>query len=88
LAKVCSTSPDNDACTTSVADELACPCVTFVNPSNEAAIAALEALQQAWDAGQCGAAILCPAVVCVEPPGATCEETSAGSGEACVDSMN
>jgi len=63
-AKQCAPMLPVIQCTQQVKDQLACPCMTWVNPSNAKAIAQLAQLEASWKALGCFAA--CPAIPC--PP--------------------
>jgi hypothetical protein len=73
-AQVCSFTEDGAQCT-GVVDDL-CGCAVPVNDENSAATAKYLVALKALD--ECG--IVCAAVVCIEPAGATCVRTTAGSG--------
>ena len=83
LAKACNPSVDDVVCTETVISALACGCPTWVNPSNGAAITALDQIQKQWNGMGCGAAILCPAIACLEPASALCEPS--GDYGICTD---
>ncbi len=74
-------------CTTQVDDELACPCPTFINPGNAAEVTELAKLKVAWKTQNCSAGVVCPLVLCAQPPGANCVGASGNSGS-CVDKTN
>lgn len=74
-AKSCSGILPVVQCAESVQDELACPCPTFVEATNTAAIAELKALEKQWKDDGCNV-IVCPAIACVSPGSAAC--SSAG----------
>lgn len=85
-ARACSPFIDMEQCTAQVGSELACPCPTYVNPENTAALSTLAELQSQWAAAGCGDDVGCPAVECEVPIAALCEP-QAGSGDTgrCVD---
>jgi hypothetical protein len=73
-AQICSFTADGRQCTGVVED--LCGCSVPVNDMNSAATAKyLVALKAAEECP-----FVCPAVVCIEPAGATCVRTTAGSG--------
>jgi hypothetical protein len=86
-AKACAPFATNmlAQCTLPVADALICGgCTTFVNTANGAAVQRLKDLQTKFDAQGCGVNVMCPAIACVAPTGASCEARSDGGG-ACQD---
>lgn len=85
-AQVCDPGINLAQCTLQLDDQLACPCPTFVNPSNAAAIRQAQSLQAQWDALGCSAQVNCPAVECIAPMSASCVANSIAIG-ACIDDI-
>ena len=81
-AKECSPMLPVEQCLAKAADELACPCPTFVNEGDGKQ--QMDQLQQQWDALGCGALIDCPEIACPEPAGAQCTPSTNGTGM-CTD---
>jgi hypothetical protein len=82
LAKAKSCSPGaSNQCQESAPSALACGCDTFVNDRS-----ALDQLQTRWKQAGCQSGMVCPAVACVMPRGATCRAGDGGSG-VCQDSL-
>jgi hypothetical protein len=86
-AKACNPVLSVLQCTKQVGDELPCPCPTFVNPANAKAAATLDDLQAAWNAQNCGSAVLCPAVLCPAPTGGVCQAASGSLAGKCANSV-
>lgn len=85
-AKACNPFIDGPPqCTQSVNHQLACPCPTFVSPSNSAVTEELQSLQAEWDALACGALTPCPEILCFEPVSAACAPNGTAGGGVCVD---
>ncbi len=84
-AKACNPILSVLQCTKSIGDELACPCPTYVNPSNTTAMAELAKLQSDWTAHGCDQQVVCPLVLCAQPGGAACTPQSGGSVGVCKD---
>jgi len=83
-AKACSANADEEQCTESVPDELACPCPVLVNPDNEEAMNRItRILQQAERSCEPQP---CPAIACA-PAGGFCSSRGSGSGT-CVTSSD
>jgi hypothetical protein len=87
-AKTCNPVVTVQQCTAKVDDELACPCSTFINPSNTAAAAELAKLQISWKAKSCQLGIVCPAALCPQPSGAACVGAGGGTKGSCHDITN
>jgi hypothetical protein len=73
LGRVCHPEMSTLQCTLLIDDQLGCPCPTFVNPKNAAAVAELEQLHAAWTAQGCDETVDCPGMPCPMPKGAFCE---------------
>jgi len=71
-AKKCCPMCDSIQCVKKVKTELACPCDTFVEASNSAAIQTMAALEQQWASAACGP-VGCPPVPCPPVTGSTCD---------------
>jgi hypothetical protein len=82
LAKQCNPFIDMEQCTLLIASGLACGCGTFVSTSQQIAVSDLMKLKADWDAGSCGANILC-APCPPQPSAGYCEPT--GSVGLCLD---
>jgi hypothetical protein len=82
-AKTCCAQCKSIQCTLKVKTELACPCQTYVDPSNAGPLATMDSLEQQWNGLKCGP-VPCPAIACPDPKGATCVPASGGNG-ACQD---
>jgi hypothetical protein len=80
-AKACNPVLSVLQCTKQVNDELPCPCPTFINPANAKAAADLDDLQAAWNAQNCGAGVICPAVLCVAPTTGVCQANGSLAGK-------
>jgi len=80
LARKCSPMLPVVQCTTSVSDELACPCPTFVEQANSTEIQQLTDLKSKWQALGCASLFACPAMPCYVPPSAGC--TASGGARA------
>lgn len=78
-AKKCSPMLPVVQCTLLVDDKLPCPCKTWVEKGNTAAVAQLNALKAQWTAFNCHKGIACPAIPCPSPGKGQC--TNSG----CVD---
>jgi PPE-repeat protein len=87
-AKTCNPFLSVLQCTKSVSDELPCPCPTFVNPSNSSEMTQLTDLQTAWLKNKCNVGVICPAVACPQPSGATCSQSSGSKAGTCKDTIN
>ncbi|MCA9672277.1 MAG: hypothetical protein KC503_42075 [Myxococcales bacterium] len=72
-------------CAQQVDNALACGCPTLVNNTNIQAVAQLAALKKKWDSLQCGIGIVCPAMPCWLPQGATCTGAPGSTAGSCVD---
>ena len=68
-------------CTKKAKSELACPCTTYVEPSNAAAVAQMAQLEAQWNAVGCQPQG-CPPIPCPPVSGATC---GFGATEYCFD---
>jgi hypothetical protein len=85
-AKVCNPFMDMETCTQLVPDALVCPCGdTYVSTMNQQALVKLKQIQSQWDAQNCGAGIMCPAIACEQPAAGVCEVDASGSSGSCVD---
>jgi hypothetical protein len=85
-AKVCNPFMDMETCTQLVPDALVCPCGnTYVSAMNQQALGTLKQIQSQWDAQNCGAGIMCPAIACEQPAAGVCEVDASGSSGSCVD---
>lgn len=84
-AKACNPVLSVLQCTKQVADELPCPCPTFVNPANAKAAAELDELQAAWNQQNCGSGVICPAVLCPAPNNGVCQPESGALSGKCVN---
>lgn len=83
-AKVCNPTIDMEQCTSSAPDELGCPCDTFVNPDNTAALTTLGELRDQWEEMDCQ--VPCPGVECEVPAGGHCVPMGgSGSTGGCHD---
>ena len=87
-AKTCNPFLSVLQCTKSVSDELPCPCPTFVNPSNASEMTQLTDLQTAWLKNKCNVGVMCPAVACPQPSGATCSQSGGSKAGTCKDTIN
>ena len=87
-AKTCNPFLSVLQCTKSVSDELPCPCPTFVNPSNASEMTQLTDLQTAWLKNKCNVGVMCPAVACPQPGGATCSQSGGSKAGTCKDTIN
>jgi len=79
LAKKCSPMLPVQQCTQLADNKLACPCKTFVNPNNTAALGTMSSLKSQWLAQGCNKGIYCP-LGCMMPISGQCS----GNG-GCVD---
>lgn len=85
-AKTCNPVLSSLQCTQVVDTELPCPCTTYVNPANAAAVAKLASLRAEFDQKQCMEGIACPAIACIPPQSGGCEPNDPGTGGGhCVD---
>ena len=78
-AKKCSPMIPVQQCTQLENDKLACPCKTFVNPNNTAALSTMSSLRSQWLAQSCDKGIYCP-MGCAIPISGQCS----GNG-GCID---
>jgi hypothetical protein len=85
LAKACSVELQVTQCTLQLDSDLACPCPTYVNPANAAAVSMLTQLRTAWNAQSCPGGT-CDAGLCPVPDGEGCMPQGPGSGPGmCTD---
>jgi hypothetical protein len=84
-AKSCCSMCDMISCTLKVKTELACPCDTYVEASNTAAIQTMKSAEAQWNALNCGLGWACPAMPCPWVSGANCVPTSSTPGGYCMD---
>ncbi|MBE7479786.1 MAG: hypothetical protein HS104_07360 [Polyangiaceae bacterium] len=84
-AKECSTLLPTLQCTVLVDDQLACPCSTYANPANTAEITKLQQLKTSWVTSGCNVGVICPAIACLVPSGASCTGSSGTKSGSCVD---
>ncbi len=87
-AKTCNPFLSVLQCTKAVNDELPCPCPTFANPSNASEMTQLTDLQTAWLKNKCNVGVMCPAVACPQPGGATCSQSGGSKAGTCKDTIN
>ncbi len=78
-AKQCSPMVNSLQCTTEVGDDIQCPCPTFVNPANTAALATLDQLESEWKKAGCNQGLACAGVACPAPQGSGCVPDGAGA---------
>jgi len=76
-AKVCNPVLSIPQCMVRVDDELACPCDTYAQSTNEGPLNRLATIKGNWQQQGCGAHVACPPVPC---PGASPNNCQPGSG--------
>jgi hypothetical protein len=85
-AKTCNPLIDFESCTTTVPNELECPCGnTYVNAGNTEAMKNLNDLAYFWKAQKCEVGVACPDIACQKPKGGSCEPDSSGVTGQCKD---
>ena len=84
-AKNCSPMLAVEQCLVPAQTELACPCPTWVEQANSAAIMRLAELQSLWNQLNCQNGVGCPDVECPMPAGASCLPNSNGTSGSCTD---
>jgi len=80
-AKKCCAMCNTIQCTLKVKTEIACPCTTYVEQSNQAAVQEMSQLEAKWIAAGCVASG-CPPMPCPQVGGASC---GFGATEVCID---
>lgn len=85
-AKACNPLIDFNECTELVPDRLDCPCSTYVNAGDQAALETLAELRARFEANACSSGA-CPAVECEPAASAACVGDGASTG-VCQDQFN
>jgi hypothetical protein len=78
-AKACNPLIDFNECNELVPDQLDCPCSTYINPGNQAALDTLADLRARFEANACSSGA-CPAVECEPAASAACVGDSESNG--------
>ena len=81
--KVCKPELSKLQCTETLGSDLLCDCQTYINPDNQAALAAANKLAQQYKLQGCIPGVACK---CAQPKGAMCV-ADASTGGTCKDAF-